>query len=65
MNSESVNWAVSPGSEGAEVSPDTSVGEAPGRALVAKDLRGEIERLRVYDRALRTSEAIANFDAER
>ena len=65
VNSESVNWAISPGSEGTEVSPDTSVGEAPGRALVAKDLRGEIERLRVYDRALRTSEAIANFDAER
>ncbi len=65
VNSESVNWAVSPGSEGTEVSPDTSVGEAPGRAQVAKDLRGEIERLRVYDRALRTSEAIANFDAER
>jgi hypothetical protein len=65
VNSETVNWSVSPGAVGTEVSPNTSIGELPGRAVVAEDLRGRVQRLRIFDRALRTSEAIANFNAER
>jgi hypothetical protein len=63
LNGETVNWAISPG---AEIMIDTStVGVSPGSAVVAENLYGQVERLRIFDRALRTSEAIANYKVQR
>jgi hypothetical protein len=65
VNSVSVNWTVSPGSQagGDSVRVDTSIGDVQASAVAAPNLRGEISLLRIFDRALRTSEAIANFRA--
>ncbi|MHB8900938.1 MAG: hypothetical protein ACYC6Y_19495, partial [Thermoguttaceae bacterium] len=35
-----------------------------GRLRIAPNLRGRLERLRIYDRYLRTSEAVAHYHAE-
>jgi len=43
--------------------PNLKDANGANRATVAPNMRGEVERLRIYDRYLRTSEAVANYHA--
>jgi hypothetical protein len=63
VNSADVNRVIAPGSQGGEeISPGQS-GDDAQTIQIAPNLQGCIQLLRVYDRYLRTSEAIGNYKA--
>lgn len=45
------------------VSPNLNDVNGTDQGVIARDLRGEVSEMRIYNRALRTSEAIQNFKA--